>query len=40
LLVTGRIDPSALGIAFVVAQALAVAAFAEIQYLGLKRSNA
>ncbi|HYI14368.1 MAG TPA: hypothetical protein VEX37_03180, partial [Thermomicrobiales bacterium] len=39
LLVTGWVDPSGLGIAFVVAQALIVAGFADVQYLGLRRSN-
>ncbi len=39
LLITGWVDPSALGIAFIIAQALIVAAFAEAQYLGLRRSN-
>lgn len=39
LLVTGWVDPSGIGIAFVVAQALIVAAFADIQYLGLRRSK-
>lgn len=39
LLVTGWVEPSALGVAFVVAQAPIVAAFAGIQYLGLRRST-
>jgi hypothetical protein len=38
LLFTGWVDPNPLGIAFVVAQALAVAAFAELHYIGLRRS--
>ena len=38
LLVGDWYDVTGLGIAFVVAQALAVAAFAELQYLGLRRS--
>lgn len=40
LLVSGWIAPNGLGIAFVVAQAVAVAVFAEVQYLGLRRSRA
>jgi glucose uptake protein GlcU len=39
LLVSGWVDPSGLGIAFVVAQALIVAGFADVQFLGLRRSN-
>ena len=39
LLVTGWVDPSGIGIAFVVAQALIVAAFADVQYLGLRRNR-
>jgi hypothetical protein len=39
LLVTGLVDPSGLGIAFVVAQALIVAGFADVQFIGLRRSN-
>lgn len=39
LLVTGWVDPSVLGIAFIVTQALIVAAFADVQYLGLRRLN-
>jgi hypothetical protein len=38
LLLTGWVDSTALGIAFVLAQALLVAAFADIQFLGLRRS--
>ena len=34
----GRIAPNGLGYAFVTAQALVVAAFAALQYLGLRRS--
>ena len=34
----GSIAPSGLGYAFVIAQALVVAAFAALQYLGLRRS--
>lgn len=37
LLFTGWIEPSALGIAFIVAQALVVAVFAELQYIGMRR---
>jgi hypothetical protein len=40
LLVTGWVDPSVLGYAFVIGQALIVAAFAELQYAGLKTSPA
>jgi hypothetical protein len=40
LIVTGWIAPTALGIAFISAQALAVAAFAELEYIGLRRSLA
>ena len=38
LLFTGWIAPTALGIAFIVAQALVVALFAELEYVGLHRS--
>lgn len=38
LLLSGAVAPSALGIAFVVAQALAVAAFAELQFIAIRRS--
>jgi hypothetical protein len=37
LLVSGVIAPSALGYAFIIAQAVAVAAFVELQYVGLRR---
>jgi hypothetical protein len=40
LLLTGWVGPTALGYAFVITQALAVAAFAEAQHLGLRRSPA
>jgi hypothetical protein len=40
LLFTGWVGPTALGYGFVIAQALAVAAFAEAQLLGLRRSPA
>lgn len=39
LLASGWVAPTGLGIAFVVAQAAAVAGFATAQYLGLKRST-
>ena len=38
LVVGGAIEPNALGTAFVVAQAVVVAAFAEAQLVGLRRS--
>jgi hypothetical protein len=38
LLVTGWVEPSALGYAFVIGQAVIVAAFAELQHVGLKSS--
>jgi hypothetical protein len=37
LLLSGWIAPSALGYAFVIAQALVVALFAEVQYIGMRR---
>jgi hypothetical protein len=40
LLFTAWVGPTALGYAFVIAQALTVAAFAEAQHLGLRRSPA
>ncbi|MGK3993617.1 hypothetical protein [Sorangium sp. So ce1024] len=40
LLVTGWVEPTALGHAFVLAQALVVALFAEAQVLGLRRARA
>ena len=39
LLLGGPIEPNALGYAFIIAQALAVALFAEVQYVGLRRSD-
>ncbi len=39
LLVAAPVEPNALGVAFVLAQALAVALFAELQYVGLRRSQ-
>ncbi|MGS2646320.1 hypothetical protein [Streptosporangium sp. H16] len=38
LLFTGWVDPNPLGVAFVLAQALLVGAFAELQYVGLRRA--
>jgi hypothetical protein len=40
LLVSGWVAPTALGTAFVIAQAAAVALFAELQLIGLRRSQA
>ncbi|HET8727117.1 MAG TPA: hypothetical protein VFO41_06360 [Alphaproteobacteria bacterium] len=40
ILVAGRVTQTALGCAFVVAQALVVAVFAEAQHVGLKRRAA
>lgn len=40
LLFTGWIQPNLLGQAFIAAQAVAVAVIAELQYMGLKRSEA
>lgn len=37
LLVSGLVAPTALGYAFVIAQALVVAALGELQYVGLRR---
>jgi hypothetical protein len=37
LLVSGYVSPTWLGYAFVIAQAFAVGAFAELQYIGLRR---
>ena len=39
LLASGWVSPTALGYAFVLAQALAVLVFAEAQYFGLRRSR-
>ncbi|MGB6085090.1 hypothetical protein [Parvibaculum sp.] len=39
LILFGPFEMTALGIAFVVAQALAVAVFAELQFFGLKRAG-
>lgn len=40
LLVSGVVEPNLLGIAFVAAQALTVAAFAELQFVGMRRATA
>jgi hypothetical protein len=40
LLMSGWIEPTRAGTAFVVLQALAVAMYAELQYMGLRRSGA
>ena len=40
VLLGGMLEPSALGIAFVVFQAVVVAALAELQVVGLRRSSA
>jgi hypothetical protein len=40
LLVDGPVAPNLLGEAFVAAQAIAVGVFAELQYMGLRRSDA
>lgn len=39
LLLLGWVQPTTLGMAFVIAQALAVAAFAELQFVGLTRAR-
>lgn len=39
VLVGGWVSPNALGMAFVIVQALAVAVFAELQYFGLRRQR-
>ncbi len=39
LLVSGLVSPTALGIAFVSAQAVAVALFAELQFIGMRRAS-
>ncbi len=38
LLLSGWVVPNALGYAFVIAQALVVAVFAELQYIGIRRA--
>lgn len=40
LLLSGPVAPNALGIAFVLVQATAVGIFAELQFIGLRRSDA
>ena len=40
ILLSGAVSPNALGYAFVIAQALAVALFAALQFTGLRRSAA
>ncbi|NEW93373.1 hypothetical protein [Rhodopseudomonas sp. BR0M22] len=40
LLLSGAVAPNALGLAFVLLQATAVGIFAELQFIGLKRSDA
>jgi hypothetical protein len=40
LLLSSQIHPNALGYGFVIVQAIAVAAFAEMQYVGLRRRAA
>jgi hypothetical protein len=40
LLVSGYVAPTLLGYAFVIAQALVVGVFAELQYIGLRRQAA
>lgn len=39
LLLSGAVAPNALGVTFVVMQAVAVGVFAELQWIGLKRSG-
>ena len=39
LLVSGWVEPTPAGTAFVIAQAVVVALYAELQFIGLKRSN-
>ena len=38
LLFVDRVNPNGLGVAFIVVQAIAVAGFAEMQYVGLRRA--
>ena len=40
LLASGWVEPTRAGYAFVIAQALAVLMYAELQYMGLRRSHA
>jgi 4-amino-4-deoxy-L-arabinose transferase-like glycosyltransferase len=39
LLLSGRIEPNAWGVAVILLQAIAVAAFADVQYIALRRST-
>jgi hypothetical protein len=39
LLLSGWVEPTRAGLAFVIAQGLAVLMYAELQYMGLRRSN-
>ena len=39
LLASGRVEPTRAGYAFVVAQAIVVAMYAQLQFMGLGRSN-
>ncbi|MEO5322203.1 hypothetical protein PV773_02660 [Mesorhizobium sp. CC13] len=39
LLATGAVSPNALGVAFVAAQALVVAVFAELQFVAIRRAG-
>ena len=39
LLFSGQVSPNALGLAMVVAQAIATGVFAELQYVGLRKSG-
>ncbi|WP_031334923.1 hypothetical protein [Rhodopseudomonas sp. B29] len=39
LLISGAVAPNGLGISFVVMQAIAVGVFAELQFMGLRRSG-
>jgi hypothetical protein len=40
LLASGLVAPNALGIAFICVQAIAVALFAELQFIGMRRATA
>jgi hypothetical protein len=40
ILLTGHVQPNALGYGIILVQAIAVAAFAEIQYVGLRKATA
>ena len=39
LLVSGWVDPTTIGIAVIIVQAIMVAGFAELQYIGLRRAE-